>query len=510
MLYADPLLVSPQTDLYYLQQPSAETPGSPTSPCVDTGSGPASAIGLDKYTTAYPVPRFDFGIVDMGYHYPFELKTNNCAYADLAYAAMGYQLDGVVSLSDLVILASHWLQDDCGQANRWCHGADLNFYSGVDFDDFVFLSSCWGIEDIQLPSPNPSQWKTAPMPVDETTDTIYMEAVQATDNWIGGVEYFFENQTDPNHNSGWRQGFDSERDDYWYDPNEPTKRPWIFVDEGLQSDKAYTYVVKVRDVAGNETAASQPASAIPGVDVFPPSPNPSQWAVEPYQTGSTSLRMQAVQATDAEGNGVEYMFVCVENSVFSSGWRQNVASGDAGYMATPWVYDVNGLTVGQSYTFYVKTRDRSLSQNETDPSTSVAVTMAELDATPPIPNPAVIVSVSAPYKYGDIWYQIITATEAEDEDDSGVEYKFTSTDGAPISGNNALWRYDVNATAPTPRPAGTVDCSTLVDPTGTTQLARTIWVNVGSQFASYTYRVQYRDQSPAANTGEISAAVHAP
>ncbi len=501
MLYADPLFVSAQTNKYYLSQPSVGDPTANTSPCIDKGSDLASTIGLDKYTTTYPIPRFDFGIVDMGFHYPFEQKSNNCAYADLAYKAMGYQLDGLVGLNDLVILASYWLSDSCSQANRWCHGSDLNFYSGVDFDDFVFMSSCWETTDIQSPLPNPAQWATAPMPDPNVTTSIYMEAVQATDNWIGGVEYYFENQTDPSQSSGWRQGFDSERPGY-------VVKPWIFIDAGLQADKAYTYVVRVRDVAENVTADSQPASAIPGVDVNPPSPDPSQWAVQPYQTGSTSLRMQAVQAVDAEGNGVEYLFVCVENNAFSSGWRQNVASGSAGYMTTPWLYDVNGLTLGQTYTFYVKTRDRSLSQNETDPSSSVATTMAEIDAAPPMPDPAVITSVTAPYNYGGVWYQIVTATVAED--DSGVEYKFTSTDGAPITGNNALWRYDVNVNAPTPRPAGAVNCSTLVDPTGATQTARIIWVPVGSQFARYTYRVQYRDQSPAANTGQTSAATQAP
>ena len=223
--------------------------------------------------------------------------------------------------------------------------------------------------------------------------------------------------------------------------------------------------------------------------------------------------MQAIQATDAAG--VEYLFVCVENNDFSSGWRQNVASGAAGYVATPWVYDVNGLTVGQSYTFYVKTRDRSMSQNETDPSSSVTVPIVAVDQTPPTvkgvtppTTKAQITSVGAPYNYGGVWYQIVTATEAEDP--NGVEYKFTSDDGAPISGNNALWRYDVNATAPTPRPTGTVNCSLLLDPTGAKSSARTIWVNVGSQFARYKYRVQYRDQSPAANTGTISNAAQAP
>jgi hypothetical protein len=124
--------------------------------------------------------------------------------------------------------------------------------------------------------------------------------------------------------------------------------------------------------------------------------------------------------------------------------------------------------------------------------------------TPPTTK-ARITSVTGPYDYpsgSSNWYQIVTATEAEDP--NGVEYKFTSDDGAPISGNNALWRYDVNATAPTPRPAGTVNCSLLLNPDGTMQSARKIWVKVVSQHASYRYQVQYRDQSPQNNEGEKS------
>ena len=501
MIYDDPLFVDSLTDNYHLTQPNIGDPLADLSPCVDVGSDLASVLGLDKYTTTYPVPAFDTGIVDLGYHYPFEETTRQCAYADLSYAAIGYQLDGIVDINDLAVLAGFWL-DQCDTDNRWCQGSDLNFDSGVNLLDFAFMAGCWGVFDFQVPSPDPARWAMAPKPTDEAIDSITMEAVQATDNWIGGVEYKFVNLTDPSHDSKWRQSFDPNRTgpdtEYVFDENDPNVRAWIHIDSPLTAETSYTYEVITRDVAGNETAASTPASAIPGIDNSPPEPDPSQWAAdgEPRQTLSGTITMQAVQATDNEGNGVEYLFVCVEDGGFSSGWQQNADPCDPGYVdppATPWNYEVSGLTLDQTYTFYVKTRDRSLAQNETAPSSSVAVTIAEIDDQPPLPDPAEHASgspfqlfIAAESRY----YHVVTAVEATD--DSGVEYKFVCSNSSFSSGDD--WDPDGIEWRNLDNVAG------LFYPNGTAQMPQQYWANRGIQNAGDDWYIIVRDRSPNQNT----------
>lgn len=52
-------------------------------------------------------------------------------------------IDGVVNFRDFTILASRWLDDDCGYADEWCDGADLDWSSKVDIDDLVTLVKQW-------------------------------------------------------------------------------------------------------------------------------------------------------------------------------------------------------------------------------------------------------------------------------------------------------------------------------------------------------------------------------
>jgi len=502
---------------YHLSQPNADDLLAPLSPCVDAGSELASALGLDKYTTTYSDSKFDndTGVVDLGYHYPLAEDTEYCAYADLSYAALGYQLDGVVDMNDLVILANYWL-DLCDEGNQWCHGSDLNFDSGVNLVDFAFMAECWGVFDYQSPFPDPARWEIPPRPTDDATDSIYMEAVQATDNWIGGVEYKFANLTitDGSHDSKWRQSFDLDRigpdTEYVYDENDPDIRAWIYVDSGLTAGESYTYTVITRDVAGNLTAASTPASAIPGVDNNPPSPDPSEWAVdgEPAQSALDAASMEAVQAVDAEGNGVEYLFVCVEDGAFSSGWQQNVDAGDPGYVATPWTYEATGLVLGQTYTFYVKTRDRALTQNETAPSASIPVTIVEIDAQPPhdpdldeadplyYTAKHAIGSPISIYNAGDARYKHVV-TSIVMEDDNGVEYKFVSSNSYYNSGSDGdpdgiEWRNVDNV-------AG------LFYPNGAAQVPEQYWADRGLSGTGEGWYIIVRDRvQPNPNTGDQS------
>jgi hypothetical protein len=327
------------------------------SPCVDAGNGTAGDLNallafIGTTRTDYAA---DTGEVDIGYHYS-SVETELCAYADLV-------LNGLVDLDDLVVLASYWL-GQCSPANAWCMGGDFNFDNGVDLNDYAFLAGCWYVFDDQAPSPDPAIWEVAPRPLEDTNDSIIMEAFQATDNWrILAVEYSFENLNVAGHDSDWRQG---------YDPAGPryVAEPWIYIDSGLTAGESYTYTVITRDLAGNETDASTPESARPGVfDTNPPLPNPSEWAVEPIQTTLDSIIMEAVEAVDPEDNGVEYFFDC-DVDAFDSGWQQ-----DAGY-------EISGIVLSETYTFSVKTRDLSLTQNETDPSVEASVTPDETGTLP--------------------------------------------------------------------------------------------------------------------------------
>jgi hypothetical protein len=80
-------------------------------------------------------------------------------------------------------------------------------------------------------------WETVPYATGE--NSIAMVATTASDP--SGVEYYFANVTDPNHDSGWQD-----------DPD--------YIDTGLSSSTEYCYQVKARDKSPNqnETAWSSP------------------------------------------------------------------------------------------------------------------------------------------------------------------------------------------------------------------------------------------------------------
>jgi len=189
--------------------------------------------------------------------------------------------------------------------------------------------------DTTLPSPNPSQWDTEPYAT--STTSIRMAAVLAFD--ANGVQYYFEETSD---NYG---GTDSG----WQDSR-------VYEDTGLLPDTTYTYCVKTRDKSPsyNETGYSAVRSA--STDLTAPSPNPGTWATQPCATSSTSIKMTATTASDA--NGVQYYFHCFDAGGHDSGWQASAA------------YEDTALTPGTYYAYEVKTRDQSLNQNEGASSTA--------------------------------------------------------------------------------------------------------------------------------------------
>jgi hypothetical protein len=111
-----------------------------------------------------------------------------------------------------------------------------------------------------------------------------------------------------------------------------------------------------------------------GGDTTPPTPNPMQWTTVPYATGTTSLSMLCVTATDAVSPPVEYRF--------SSSFSGN----------SPWqgsrTFSEGGLAVNTSYSYQVQARDSAATPNETGWSSSAAAyTLANTPAAPTVNGP---------------------------------------------------------------------------------------------------------------------------
>jgi hypothetical protein len=194
-------------------------------------------------------------------------------------------------------------------------------------------------------------------------------------------------------------------------------------------------------------------------DTTPPSPDPCTWATEPYATSPTLIRMVATTATDARG--VEYYFTEISGNpgATDSGWQNSN------------VYEDTELLPSTTYTYQVKTRDKSIAQNETAYSGEGSAT-TQPDTTPPSPDPSVW--ATEPYVTSSTSIRMI-ATAATDL--SGVEYYFHETSGNP-GGTDSGWQ-DSNTYEDTGLSAGT----------------------------THTYQVKTRDKSAAQNeTGYSSLA----
>jgi len=112
-------------------------------------------------------------------------------------------------------------------------------------------------------------------------------------------------------------------------------------------------------------------------DITPPTPNPMTWATAPHAVSSVSVAMTATTATDE--SGVEYYFDCTAGvGGHDSGWQSSSS------------YTDTGLTPLTQYTYQVKARDRSPTQNETALSTpaSATTTAMQIPGKATNPNPA--------------------------------------------------------------------------------------------------------------------------
>jgi len=386
----DPLFVTGPLDAYYLSQ-RASGQGA-NSPAVNAGSDFASKVGLFAFTTRTD-GMSDTGIVDMGYHRP---TVQPCRFCDLVF-------DGIISFSDFAKLVSKWLLTGCSDINTWCSGADLTFDTHVGYEDLAFFTDCWLVEDVYAPTPNPSEWETAPYR--SAGGSISMTAKIATDAWGWPVQYYFDCVRGNCHDSGWQ--------------NSPT-----YTDSGLAPGTNYSYRVKARDTSPRKNETEWSTIAYASVqDVTPPAPAPT-WQTQPTATSPTEITMVATTAYD--DSGVEYYFDATTAGGHDSGWQDSPT------------YTDTGLTQNTQYCYRVKARDKSPNRNETVWSPEACVTTPiPIETIPPTPNPMQFDPNGAPTEiYGGggpfDYYATMTAVVATDAS-GGIEYFFECIDAPGLS-----------------------------------------------------------------------------
>jgi len=166
-----------------------------------------------------------------------------------------FDQDGYAEIRDLEVLAAEWLTE-AGDLR-----ADLDGDDKVNFTDFAIWSEGWTGPDVSCPTPDPMTWALVPVALD--SNSIEMTASFATDFNGVGVEYYFNNVTDPNHDSGWLSSpvHDPCYLNGWQ--TGPVQKCFYYLDTGLDPNTTYTYRVKVRDKSANhnETGWSSSQSA---------------------------------------------------------------------------------------------------------------------------------------------------------------------------------------------------------------------------------------------------------
>ncbi len=438
---ADPCFVSDPCFFgdYYLSQTAAGQ--TVQSPCVDTGSDLAFKICfgdfcLNNFTTRTDSAT-DADRVDMGYHHPLPARqAGPCAICDLEY-------DGFIDFGDFANLSAYWL--DVCVSEPWCSGFASDHY--VEFDELVFFADCWLCSEDGGPVPDPSTWQIEPYAVSD--DSISMTATTAYVCWGWGVEYNFANITDPAHNSGWQSSAN-------------------YTDTGLNPSTEYCYKVQARDKSPNQNQSTF-SEEICATTTDTQAPSPVEWAVVPHATGTTSIGMEAVTATDPEGNEpVWYFFQNFTDGSHSSGWQNSTTWTDT------------GLEPETEYCYRFKVRDSFEPPNESLEWSEERCATTGATNLPPYPDGGAVgdpaawdpdeVSGWSGHPRAVSGGHYMRADAAVDPEGLGVEYYFTCTTGEVAdSGWRSVAVYgDAAREWFTPAPAGT----------------------------HYCYSVKYRDTSP--------------
>jgi chitodextrinase len=124
---------------------------------------------------------------------------------------------------------------------------------------------------------------------------------------------------------------------------------WIttttYTASGLLAGRSYTFRVKARDTAGNESAWSAPVTGTTDLDGNDPPNRPTDVAATVL--GSTSVRLGWTGTGDPDGDPVQYYVEEVYSTQITSGW---LPVGTTTWTAT-------GLEPGTTYKFQVRGRD---------------------------------------------------------------------------------------------------------------------------------------------------------
>ena len=150
-----------------------------------------------------------------------------------------------------------------------------------------------------------------------------------------------------------------------------------YSDTGLDSGTEYCYRVSAYNSAGESSKSNQAcATTNKQEDTNPPNPDRMSFSTNPHSTGPNTIEMEATNASDPEGNGVEYKFR--ETTGGSGGSDSNWRDGRS--------WTDSGLSTGTEYCYQVKARDKSGNQNETSWSDKKCATTSRRTITVNQPN----------------------------------------------------------------------------------------------------------------------------
>lgn len=415
-ILSEPGFIAGPKGKYYLRQVDAGQ--AVQSPCVDAGSGYASNLGLNMYTTRTD-ELFDKGIVDIGYHYSLSEKAEPCKLCDLIF-------DGFIDFSDFAAFALKWLNQGCSEGNGWCQGSDFTFDNEVEYGDLAFFTDCWLREDTSAPIPDPSRWVRVPY-ISSTTApyAIGMSAETSYDAWGWDVEYYFDCLSDSKYDSGWQS-----------DPN------YEVTDLALGTELCFR--VQVRDEKDNKTGFSKVKCTIvseDGVEVDSNAPVPVPYIKTIEANSPNTITMTSSQSYD--DSGVEYYFENLTIEDHNSGWQQSRTYAD------------KNLVPDTTYCYRVRARDKTERipddgtgepGNKTVWSETVCKsTEPEPDTTPPWPDPMQWDPVTdangndgSPRQYladDGKWHITMRAHSGTYDEEHGVEFRFEPSEGEDYYGS---------------------------------------------------------------------------
>lgn len=253
--------------------------------------------------------------------------------------------------------------------------------------------------DTTAPAPNAAAWLVAPAAVSDSTVT--MSATPGSDA-SGWVEYYFACLSGGGHDSSW-VSFNK------------------YTDVGLAPGATVSYTVRMRDRAGNTTAASAAASATLSTSTA----GSASFADGPVGIANGQITMTATKVTSASGK-VEYKFDRTSPSASSSGWQSSLS------------HTQTGLATGSSHSYTVTVRD---GRGNTSAASAAVSALARDDAAPRM---AIPVAHWAMQPYATIDNKVSMTAQAV-TDPSGVEYFFHCLSGG---GPDSAWQASTTFVTP--------------------------------------------------------------